>query len=187
MDNRIIKSVYESRFIPERYWNISFKNFEQYSLPEWDSLVKKLKNYGSHSLYKKGKGIFLSGDYRSGKTALSIALLKYILKCNKSAFYFIPVYTFYDLFFNDKDFYDFVKNQDFLVLDDFGREYKKKEFSGETLENFIRFRINANKGTMINSNLSLKNIKEAYGDAIYELLSDIDDDSTPLFEVLRTP
>jgi len=40
---------------------------------------------------------------------------------------------------------------------------------------------------MINSNLGLKNIKEVYGDAIYELLSDIDDDSTPLFEILRTP
>lgn len=174
MTKNEIVAYYESRFIPRKYWNLSFKDFENDALDNnYADIIHQLKNYSDKKMFLYGYGVLLYGSYRTGKTALSVATLKYIFKIYKKLFYFIPAYLFYEIFFDDKETYYLLRDQEFIILDDFGREYKKKEFSSETVENFLRYRINKDKGTLITSNLNLGQLSEIYGDAFYCLIEEM--------------
>lgn len=143
--------------VPRKYLDCSFESFERNS-----KLVSDCKKY------KEG-GLVLSGITGSGKTHLSVAILRGLIKKDsilEASFVTVP-----DLLmkirasFNDRaketeeEIVDFFSKCSFLILDDLGSE-KTTEFAITTLYIIIDRRDREMLSTIITTNLTLQEIEE---------------------------
>ena len=146
---------------------------KDFSSELYDASFKKVRS-GTKNLIKEkinsDKWVYLCGALRSGRTYAIVSLIndKYIKTCKTIAFINCPkrFKELLDLYFNDKvyfnEIFDSYANADYLVLDDFGSEYKNEVFRDSILIPLLKSRILNNKITSFTSDFTLKSIKELY-------------------------
>ena len=121
-------------------------------------------------------GILMIGATGLGKTHLSLAIGNEVIKKGYSVIYgSVP-----DLFrkvekehFNKEEETDtaqILQDCDLLILDDLGAEFDSK-FNQSFLYNLINTRMNKGKPTIINTNSTLSELMERYGERIFSRLS----------------
>lgn len=164
--------------IDREYWDISFDNWKGDGLA-----LRKVQEYIQHieSAYKNGLGMVFYGNNGTGKSMLSVQILRAALSRGYSI-RFITMAEVTALMKSkidkpdiDGKFYeDKVKNAEFLCLDNLGSEYKPQNFGTYTMAEFdilSRYRRRNLLPTLITSNLSDSEFISNYGSSISSLFS----------------
>lgn len=176
-DNENIEAEEKSNFLKEpsfkmNKWGV-FKKYHNTSLDNFsggEKYTAKIK-----TVLQPGRtpnmscSLYLYGNCGSGKTHLSVAILRELYLLNtwlRMSFRSVSelLLQLRDSFHNDAQFseYEIVENctnPDILVLDDLGTE-KTSEFSIATLYSIINSRLMDEKPTIVTSNLSRKQFEE---------------------------
>lgn len=132
-------------------------------------VIKFLLNYIKD--YKNGiinKGLYLHGNFGSGKTYLIAALFNELAKLNvKSVIVYFPEYlrslkSSYSSSSSDefKNKYNEVKYAKLLLIDDLGAEGVTSWSRDEILGTILQYRMQENLPTFITSNFNLKELEE---------------------------
>lgn len=134
--------------------------------------VKSLFNAISNKL-KAGCWIYLYGAPRSGRSYAAFGILNDLHKMKKykeSTFGFADSILRFkqlnDLYFTDKQYFNELlanySNVDFLVIDNFGSEYKNELIRDTILFPIIQERYAKNKLTIFTSDFTIEEVKELY-------------------------
>ena len=125
---------------------------------EW--LVKFHKNYGTK---KNIKGLYLYGNFGSGKTFLIAALLNELSKKRiNSAIVYFPdlireIKGDFDAYADKMEYYQGV---DLLLIDDIGAEKVTEWSRDEVLGTILQYRMNNHLPTFFTSNLSIEELEK---------------------------
>ena len=145
--------------VPPKYITASAENLQ----------VDKYKKIISG--YEDG-GLFMWGGSGSGKTYVSVCIMKKLLEQGKKIiFRSVPQLlleikdTFNGQEYSDKELIEYYSHYDYLFLDDLGAE-KCTDWVLQTLYMIIEYRDSHLKPTIITSNLSLDEIKHRLSDRI---------------------
>lgn len=119
---------------------------------------------------KNNNWVYIDGPLRSGRTYAAIALTnyKYVSKGFKIAFLNCPkrFKELTDAFFKDKaDFNDMMEeysNLEYLVLDDFGSEFKNELIRDNIVLPLLKNRLENNKLTIFTSDFSVREVTKLY-------------------------
>ena len=170
------KVFYANKFYEQYLKYCSHFIFKDFENEFNDVTYNNIKNYtGAKSEIKKklknNKWIYLTGAFRSGRTYFAIGMCNsFINKHNdcKVAFINCPkrFAELVDLYFNDKDSFkylmDSIKNADFVVLDDFGSEFKSTSVRDIVVKPILLYRGINNLNTVFTSNFDVKEICKMY-------------------------
>lgn len=130
--------------------------------------IKFIDNYFKH-YGEKQKGLYLHGNFGTGKTYLISALFNELAKKDiKSAIIYYPDFlrelkssfqtnSIEDTTFKDK--YEYIKNIPLLLIDDIGAENVTAWGRDEILGTILQYRMNEELPTFFTSNLSLKELE----------------------------
>lgn len=132
--------------------------------------------------------IVLSGQVGVGKTFLGECTLSEFKKQNKSVFK-ISSFSMNELFtkfhttldYSKQDYLDILLSCDVLLIDDLGTEPIKRNITLEYLYLILNERLNANKKTIITTNLGLEDILAIYQERIFSRLAN--KNTTKLFKL----
>lgn len=112
---------------------------------------------------KKGKGLYLSGSFGSGKTYLIAALFNELAKKNiSSALVYYPelLRSLKSSFGSDyEEKFDFIKTVPLLLLDDIGAENTTSWSRDEVLGPILQYRMEEELPTFFTSNLTLSELE----------------------------
>ena len=112
---------------------------------------------------KKGKGLYLSGSFGSGKTYLVAALFNELAKKNiSSALVYYPelLRSLKSSFGSDyEEKFDFIKTVPILLLDDIGAENTTSWSRDEVLGPILQYRMEEELPTFFTSNLTLSQLE----------------------------
>lgn len=112
---------------------------------------------------KKGKGLYLSGSFGSGKTYLVAALFNELAKKNiSSALVYYPelLRSLKSSFGSDyEEKFDFIKTVPLLLLDDIGAENTTTWSRDEVLGPILQYRMEEELPTFFTSNLTLSELE----------------------------
>lgn len=169
---RLMCKRYEECGILRAYWDLEMDNFEGDK-----EALDKIKKYINKIdiAYNNGIGVYLFGNFGTGKTSLANIILKEALKTGRYSVYNITLSTLIDKYmdrFSEKSqsFINNVINKGFLSIDDVGKEYRNDSGFVETkLNDVLRYRNGMNFPTILTSNKPVEDIKE-YGQSIYSII-----------------
>ena len=155
-------SIYD---MPKEIKNASMKEIYTDDAARFD-VIKWLNKYIDN--YKKGiyqKGLYLTGNFGSGKTYLISAMLNELAKNNaKVAIVYYPEFlrslkeSFYDDGYNQK--FNYIKKVEILLLDDIGAEVNTQWARDEVLGTILQYRMQEGLRTFFTSNFTLKELEE---------------------------
>lgn len=128
-------------------------------------IIKYFKEFmDSYKDKKKGKGIFLTGSFGSGKTYLIAALFNELSKKNmKSTIVYYPDFlrTLKASFQDDyQEKFDYVKKSPILLIDDIGAENCSSWSRDEVLSPILQYRMEEELPTFFTSNFNMKELEE---------------------------
>ena len=119
--------------------------------------------------YEKGKrpkGIYLHGNFGTGKTYLIAALLNELAKKEiESAIVYVPEFLRQLKSSFNTDYtlkYDYIKTVPLLLLDDIGAENLTSWARDEIIGTLLQYRMEENLPTFFTSNLDLKQLEEHF-------------------------
>lgn len=191
-------------FTRDEYRNARFDNLHAKASPEIQRLVKKFSLTTKDTLYKKKLNFFIFGNHRIGKTWFLHALANHlIVKFNERSLYYATCPKLYEYFKKhskrkDSTWVTFLASVRFLFLDDLGLEYRgaASGFAETYIENFVRFRFNSGRVTILSSNAGVDSLYDIYGKSfakfiegefvVIELPSDVNMSQVILHEKLRS-
>ncbi len=134
------------------------------------SILKLCKEYVINFDVENSKNLLFMGNAGLGKTHLTMAIVAGVIEKG-----YLPVYGSADNLFTrieeekfsgeGKGTYDTVLNCDLLVIDDLGTEMVTS-FTRSVLYNLVNTRLLSRKPTIINTNLTMKEIAEKYTERI---------------------
>ena len=176
-----------SCYLPNQYLNANI-GFEYWTIDEtnFDGDEEDLKQISFYfdkidQLKQEGRGFYISGpSFGSGKTSCSLILLMKAIQANYSAL-FLPcseliitnvkyMQNHYDSLLNEK--IEYIKNVDFLVIDDLGKEFDdNKDWSRATLNSILRYRAMWKKITIFTSNLEIDSLANIYGGSNHSIIN----------------
>ena len=155
--------------IPERWRNADFNHdIEGWQMAE--NFAKKFPN--------GGRGLFFSGGVGRGKTHLSGAIAKYVIEN-----YHVPVIfrSYSEMldkikqnFDGDRKEIDRLCDTPLLIIDDLGQE-KQTEWNHEVLFRIINSRYETNSPVVVTTNLSVIELRENVGEAVFSRLYEMTD------------
>lgn len=130
-------------------------------------IIKKIKSYYTNYFTdKRDKGIYLYGNFGTGKTYLLSALLNELAKKDvKSVIVHVPelLRSLKESFSSDyHERFLLLKTTPLLLLDDIGAEYLTAWGRDEVLEPLLHYRMNENLPTFFTSNLSLEELEKHF-------------------------
>ena len=112
---------------------------------------------------KKVKGLYLSGNFGSGKSYIVSACINELVKDGyKAAMIYYPEFLRILKSSFDRDFeeqYDYARKSDLLLLDDIGAENVTPWSRDEILGPILQYRMDNNLPTFFTSNLSLEELE----------------------------
>ena len=160
--------------IPQIYWPLGLKDF--FGDKRAKAIVERYIGMLDEA-FKEGQGLLFSGKHGTGKTMLSCVILKEALKKGYTIRYLDTPKILDNIMagFGDKQIKSrletIVAGTEFLVIDDFGKEYKgvgDKLMPMVQLEfdRILRMRINRGKVTIGTTNYEKKIIEKVYGDSV---------------------
>lgn len=166
-DNEYKKNI-DLFLVPSSLKNASFKDI--YTDDKSRSEVIKYISYFKKNYFtnNKDKGLYLCGNFGSGKTYIIAALFNELAKMEvKSSIIYFPEYlrdlkTSFnksddDLSFKEK--YDYIKKVPILLIDDIGAENLTTWARDEILSSLLQYRMEENLSTFFTSNLSLEELE----------------------------
>lgn len=145
------------------------------------NLVDGVQAYLSQQgvLISRGVGLLLWGDLGVGKTLAATLLLKDLVKLGYSCYCttFAAMVEMFTAGWRDpleqRYFQSKVVGSEVLLLDDLGREMKRKnKLSESTFDDVLRRRVQDGRPTFITTNQNLIELRDGYGGAIMSLLSE---------------
>lgn len=153
-------------------------HYKEASLENAKELPAKLIDFAYSWLHSTIDSLYLYGSTGSGKTYFSICLLRELLKQKQNCLFINSLLLDRDLLLSMKDGHEYSEAHlirkysecDFLFLDDLGVESDSPRVLREYYE-IINNRINNEKVTIINSNLSLDELSQKLGKRITSRLS----------------
>jgi DNA replication protein DnaC len=170
--------------ILEEFWPLGFDSYR--ILPDdpgaesKENALKIIKEYVDLLVIARRRGIslFLHGSNGTGKTMLGVCILKEALSRGFSAQFAslgTIVQTLTDGWYDDTKrrlYEDRIKNVDFLMIDDIGKEYKSHSGLTEiAFDNLVRYRTFRNKPMILTTNTDIKDIANTYGNSLLSLLA----------------
>ena len=128
-------------------------------------IVRFIKDFKANLI--DGRGLYLWGDYSSGKTALSCILLKSLASIGKMGLFIsardIPKYIIEKVRFDSKyTFVDRMEMVDLLVIDELILKEGKDSFVETSVETIFRARLIKKKATIFTSNNSPSTVKQLF-------------------------
>lgn len=130
------------------------------------SILKLCRDYVESFSPASSKNLLFTGSAGLGKTHLTLAIVSGVIEKG-----FLPVYSSAENLFSrieaekfsgeGRGTYDSILNSDLLVIDDLGAEMAT-QFTKSALYNLVNTRILTRKPTIINTNLSIKEIEARY-------------------------
>ena len=127
-------------------------------------LIKWINNFiDNYDSKEPKKGLYLSGNFGSGKTYLIAALFNELAKRNKkSAIIYFPEFlrnlkSSFENGFEEK--YDYIKNVELLLIDDIGAENLTSWGRDEILGTILQYRMQEHKTTFFTSNLNIEELE----------------------------
>lgn len=152
--------------LPKNIKNASMKNVYKDDKPRIE-LIKKMKEFKDS--YLKGespKGLYIYGNFGSGKSYLTSALFNDLAENNvKSVIVHVPelIRSIKDSFDKDySDIFDEVLRAPLLLLDDIGAEYLTAWSRDEVLEPILQHRMDEGLPTFFTSNYSIDDIEKHF-------------------------
>lgn len=167
-----------------RYAPLSLSTFESFDLEYYDkSINSKVKtspyehmskvfrfcqNYADN-FSKNSESILMSGETGLGKTHLSLAIANEVIKKGYGVVYASapPIISKLEkeYFSSDKDdsLFSMLADCDLLIIDDLGTEFYS-QFAVSQFYNLFNSRMLSNKPIIINTNLTITELKEKYTD-----------------------
>ena len=154
--------------IPKEIKEASMKDIDlddpkRFEIIKW--LKKFIDNYDAN---KENKGLYLTGNFGSGKTYLISACLNELAKKeHKIAIIYYPEFLrSLKEAFNDSDEYNnrfkFIKNVELLLIDDIGAETMTEWSRDEVLGTILQYRMQEGLTTFFTSNLTIKELEEHF-------------------------
>ena len=130
-------------------------------------ILKKIKSYYTNFFTdKRDKGIYLHGNFGTGKTYIISALLNELAKKDvKSTIVHVPelLRGLKESFSSDyRERFFALKTTPILLLDDIGAEYLTAWGRDEVLEPLLHYRMNENLPTFFTSNLTLEELEKHF-------------------------
>lgn len=176
MRRSLVLAGYESSGLGRLISKQSFDNFSLDYYSDSEAIYENMKrNYNLLRAFAEsfsednGKSFLLIGGTGLGKTHISTAIAKSVIDKGFDVFYVSAIDMFSD--FERKQFGNVDRNTeryfdcDLLIIDDLGTELTN-QFIVSCLYNVINSRINTAKSTIINTNLSKKEIELKYSERI---------------------
>lgn len=166
--------------IPEPYWHLELEHFANDRDPKSKALVKKYCGMLDKAL-NEGMGLLFIGKHGCGKTMLSCIIGKEALRQGYTVKY-IEIPKVLDAImagFGDKEvkerFNTIVTRTEFLILDDWGKEYQG---IGEKLNPLVRLefdrilreRVNKRRVTIGSTNYERKVVEMTYGPSVWSIV-----------------
>jgi DNA replication protein DnaC len=162
-------------------WNLTHPN-QQIKLDyrSANELLKQIAEYVKNitNAKKKGISLMLAGSNGTGKTLLGTAILKAVIQKGMSAQMtslggIIQCYT--DGWGDPRKrqvFDERIKNTDFLLIDDVGKEYQAKnsDLTEIMFDNLIRYRVFRRKPFILTTNTAPNDLRNRYGNSLMSLL-----------------
>lgn len=140
------------------------------------TVAKYVKNITNAK--KKGISILLAGSNGTGKTLLAVSILKAVLRKGMTGQMtslggIIQTYT--DGWGDPRKrqiFDERIKNTDFLLIDDVGKEYQAKnsDLTEIMFDNLIRYRVFRRKPFILTTNTAPADLRNRYGNSLMSLL-----------------
>ncbi|HEY4831150.1 MAG TPA: hypothetical protein VIH61_01115 [Waddliaceae bacterium] len=163
------------------YWNITAETFDG-SAEDIYAIGRLCNPEVINVLRENSTGLYIFGEQNGiGKTSLAILFLKYILLETQFSCLFAPFKDVVLLINHFVNIYspvienkiNYIKNVDFLVLDDLGKEvdYNKGALGSVALDSIMRYRVSYKKPTIITSNAALEVTRGIYGDHNFSILN----------------
>ena len=149
-------------------FDMSFYMDDRASFEKMQKNYEKCKNY-AESFDNSGKNLIFIGGTGLGKTHLSTSIARKVIEKGFDVVYDSSPNVFND--FNKEQFKDESGltqkyfDCELLILDDLGTEMHTA-FTVSSLYNLINTRLNTGKSTIINTNLSIDELRKAYTDRI---------------------
>lgn len=173
--------AYAKAGIPKRYYDMSFEWLRKYgTFPKENSeaydVVKKYSDNLKSNL-DSGKGLILRGPAGTGKTSISVSILKQAMALGKGCLMIsMPnlLDTMLTLSKGDNVAYlrfeQKLRNIPLLLLDDFGAEYSKSDWVPSKVESIIIDRYNRMKPIILTTNYSDAWTEKNYSQRVYDRL-----------------
>jgi len=163
IDSKYLKNVYFYE-IPPIVKTASFKNIYRDDMKRLE-IVKKIKTfYDNYKLGKEVKGVYLNGNFGSGKSYLIGALFNELAKLDKQSaiIYFPEFLRSLKASFNNSDsseLFDFIKKIPLLLIDDIGAEKLTDWARDEILGSILQYRMDFKLPTFFTSNLTIQELE----------------------------
>lgn len=169
-ENRILEDTKYQKYvtlfdIPKEIKNASFKDIhldDKNRVP----VIKYMKEFlDQYEKNKEQKGLYLSGNFGSGKTYLLAALFNEEAKrkVNSILVYFPEFLRKIKSSFNDNNYeekFELVKKVDLLLIDDIGAENLTQWGRDEVLGVILQYRMDEKLPTFFTSNLTLEELEK---------------------------
>lgn len=128
-----------------------------------------------NSIFENGIGLFITGDNGCGKTTLSHFILYEAVKKDYYVYYITLSKLLSSVIKSYKDNemdkrVEEIMGVDFLVIDELGKEPKQSRHSFDQVETLLRERAASSLPTILLTNLSMEEFKNAYGDSIWSVI-----------------
>lgn len=135
---------------------------------------------GHENFVARGVGLILHGSFGTGKTFAATMLLKDLVKLGYDC-YSTTFASMIEMFTagwrSDADrryFQEKVVLSDVLLLDDLGKELRRKNgLSESTFDDVLRRRVQDGRPTFLTTNMTRRELSEGYGGAILSLLREV--------------
>lgn len=154
--------------IPKEIKEASMKNIDIKDTKRFE-IIKWLKNFLDTYQPKTGmKGLYLTGNFGSGKTYLISATLNELAKKNHKVaiIYYPELLRSLKASFGDTETYNekfkLLKNVEVLLIDDIGAETMTEWSRDEVLGNILQHRMQEGLTTFFTSNLTIKELEEHF-------------------------
>lgn len=159
VDKRLLR-----RGIGEQWQKLSWKDWKGDKVA-----LKSVKKYLKEDIKI---GMYLYGEYGSGKTMLGMEILKEMFRRGKS----ILAVRSSELFdFDAWQLRDKAKRVNTLLIDDLGKEYRKQgsDWVLVLMDELFRARLNRLKPTIVTTNISPQDIKTVYAESLADLFREM--------------
>jgi primosomal protein DnaI len=154
--------------LPKEIKEASMKNIDLDDSNRFE-LIKWLKNFLDTYQKQRGvKGLYLNGNFGSGKTYLISACLNELAKKDHKIgiIYYPEFLRSLKESFKDPDEYNskfkFIKKVEILLIDDIGAETMTEWSRDEVLGTILQYRMQEGLTTFFTSNLSIKDLEEHF-------------------------